>query len=187
MSAFGPKQTKVRYWGTITEIVASALKDSGLDPHRLELEIIETLLLGNNERTMQQLAALKGLGVSIVMDDFGTGYSSLSYLWKFPFDKIKIDRSFMQNFEDSGRDVETVVKSIIALGRELRMRVTVEGVETLKQADFLQDANADQVQGFYFGRPMPASEIGANILADFRKAPLATRPLENAKIKLVGS
>ena len=153
----------------------------------LELEIIETLLLGNNERTMQQLAALKGLGVSIVMDDFGTGYSSLSYLWKFPFDKIKIDRSFMQNLENSGRDVETVVKSIIALGRELRMRVTVEGVETLNQADFLQDANADLVQGFYFGRPMPASEIGANILADFRKAPLATRPPGSAKIKLVGS
>ena len=173
--------------GTITEIVASALNDSGLDPHRLELEIIETLLLGNNERTMQQLTALKGLGVSIVMDDFGTGYSSLSYLWKFPFDKIKIDRSFMQNFENSGRDVETVVKSIIALGRELRMRVTVEGVETLNQADFLQDANADQVQGFYFGRPMPASEIGANILADFRKASLATRPPDSAKIKLVGS
>ena len=173
--------------GTITEIVASALNDSGLDPHRLELEIIETLLLGNNERTMQQLTALKGLGVSIVMDDFGTGYSSLSYLWKFPFDKIKIDRSFMQNFDDSRRDVETVVKSIIALGRELRMRVTVEGVETLNQADFLQDANADQVQGFYFGRPMPASEIGANILADFRKASLATRPPDSAKIKLVGS
>ena len=93
----------------------------------------------------------------------------------------------MQNFEDSGRDVERVVKSIIALGCELRMRVTVEGVETLNQADFLQDANADQVQGFYFGRPMPASEIGANILADFRKAPSASRPPENVKIKLVGS
>jgi diguanylate cyclase (GGDEF)-like protein len=171
--------------GTIVEVVATALKDSGLDPRRLELEIIETLLLGTNDRTMQQLTALKALGVSIVMDDFGTGYSSLSYLWKFPFDKIKIDRSFMQDFEKSGRDVETVVKSIIALGRELRMRVTVEGVETLNQANFLDQANADQVQGFYFGRPMPASEIGANILAEFRKRQRVSAPSDGAKFKLV--
>ena len=88
--------------GTIVAVVAAALKETGLEAHRLELEIIETLLLGNNERTMQQLLALKALGVSIVMDDFGTGYSSLSYLWKFPFDKIKIDRSFMESFEKFG-------------------------------------------------------------------------------------
>ena len=105
---------------------------------------------------MAELQALKAMGVAIVMDDFGTGYSSLSYLWRFPFDKIKIDRSFMQGFEQSGRDVETVVKTIIALGRELHMRVTVEGVETANQADFLYDADADQVQGFFFGRPIPA-------------------------------
>lgn len=173
--------------GTINEIVRAALEDSGLEPRRLELEIVETLLLGNNERTMQQLTALKALGVSIVMDDFGTGYSSLSYLWKFPFDKIKIDRSFMQNFEKSGRDVETVIKSIIALGRELRMRVTVEGVETLNQADFLNGADADQVQGFYFGRPMPASEIGANILTEFCKTLPATPSPDSAKLSLVKS
>ena len=79
---------------------------------------------------MAELQKLKAMGVAIVMDDFGTGYSSLSYLWRFPFDKIKIDRSFMQCFDGSGRDAETVVKTIIALGRELKMRVTVEGVET---------------------------------------------------------
>ena len=158
--------------GTLTEVVAAALKESGLEAHRLELEIIETVMLQNNERTVAQLRDLKALGVAIVMDDFGTGYSSLSYLWKFPFDKIKIDRSFMQSFEKTGNDVETVVKSIIALGRELRMRVTVEGVETLKQADFLHDSGGDQVQGFYFGRPLPAAEINANILADAaRSAP----------------
>ncbi|HEY5215631.1 MAG TPA: EAL domain-containing protein [Pseudolabrys sp.] len=151
--------------GTLTEVVAAALKESGLEAHRLELEIIETVMLQNNERTVAQLRDLKALGVAIVMDDFGTGYSSLSYLWKFPFDKIKIDRSFMQSFEKTGNDVETVVKSIIALGRELRMRVTVEGVETLKQADFLHDSGGDQVQGFYFGRPLPAAEINADILA----------------------
>ena len=114
--------------------------------------------------------ALKAMGVAIVMDDFGTGYSSLSYLWRFPFDKIKIDRSFMQGFDGSGRDAETVVKTIIALGRELHMRVTVEGVETAKQAAFLDGVDGDQAQGFFFGRPVPASEVSATILADFQKA-----------------
>jgi EAL domain-containing protein (putative c-di-GMP-specific phosphodiesterase class I) len=122
---------------------------------------------------MTELKALKGMGVAIVMDDFGTGYSSLSYLWRFPFDKIKIDRSFMQGFEGSSRDAKTVVKTIIALGRELNMRVTVEGVETATQAAFLDKADGDQAQGYFFGRPVPASEVSANILADFQKKHLA--------------
>ena len=116
--------------GSVSDIVAAALKETGLAAHRLELEITETLLLGNSAAIMAELQTLKAMGVAIVMDDFGTGYSSLSYLWRFPFDKIKIDRSFMQGFDGSGRDARTVVKTIIALGRELNMRVTVEGVET---------------------------------------------------------
>ncbi len=156
--------------GTLQDIVRETLKETGLAPHRLELEITERLLLGSGKTTMTALTRLKDLGVSIVMDDFGTGYSSLSYLWKFPFDKIKIDRSFMESFERSGHDVETVVKTIIALGRELNMRVTVEGVETPGQVDFLCDANADQVQGFFFGRPVPAAELSADILEDYRRA-----------------
>jgi diguanylate cyclase (GGDEF)-like protein len=168
--------------GAIVDTVAAALKDSGLDPRRLELEITETLLLGNNEQTMVELRKLRAMGISIVMDDFGTGYSSLSYLWKFPFDKIKIDRSFMESFEKSGGDVETVVRSVIALGREMHMRVTVEGVETADQVDFLRNADADQVQGFYFGKPVTAAEVSAEILAEFRKpmqgkpAPMGARP-----------
>ena len=158
---------------TIEAAVADALKSSGLAPHRLELEITETLLLGNNEATMATLKRLKDMGVSIVMDDFGTGYSSLSYLWKFPFDKIKIDRSFMESFEKSGHDVETVVKTIIALGREMHMRVTVEGVETSDQVDFLYDADADQVQGFYFGKPVSAAEASIDILKGFSKTATA--------------
>jgi len=153
----------------IVGVVAKALKDSGLDPRRLELEITEHLLLGSTERTMTQLRELKALGVAIVMDDFGTGYSSLSYLWKFPFDKIKIDRSFMEGFAKSGRDVETVIKTIIALGRELNMRVTVEGVENATQVDFLYDADADQVQGFYFGYPVSANELAAETIKNLRK------------------
>ncbi len=162
--------------GSVSDIVASALKESGLAAHRLELEITETLLLGNSEAIMAELQTLKAMGVAIVMDDFGTGYSSLSYLWRFPFDKIKIDRSFMQGFEGSSRDAKTVVKTIIALGRELNMRVTVEGVETAAQAAFLDKADGDQAQGFFFGRPVPSSEVSANILADFQKkhfAPLS--------------
>jgi diguanylate cyclase (GGDEF)-like protein len=155
--------------GSVGDIVAGALKEAGLAAHRLELEITETLLLGNSEAIMAELQLLKAMGVAIVMDDFGTGYSSLSYLWRFPFDKIKIDRSFMQGFEGSSRDAKTVVKTIIALGRELNMRVTVEGVETATQAAFLDQSDGDQAQGFFFGRPVPASEVSANILADFQK------------------
>jgi diguanylate cyclase (GGDEF)-like protein len=111
--------------GSVSSIVAGALQEAGLAAHRLELEITETLLLGNSEAILAELQVLKAMGVAIVMDDFGTGYSSLSYLWRFPFDKIKIDRSFMQGFEGSSRDAKTVVKTIIALGRELNMRVKV--------------------------------------------------------------
>jgi diguanylate cyclase (GGDEF)-like protein len=170
--------------GRVSDIVAAALKEAGLAAHRLELEITETLLLGNTEAIMAELQALKAMGVAIVMDDFGTGYSSLSYLWRFPFDKIKIDRSFMQGFDGSGRDAETVVKTIIALGRELRMRVTVEGVETAKQAAFLDKADGDQAQGFFFGRPVPASEVGADILADFQRRQARTLAAA-AKLRLV--
>jgi diguanylate cyclase (GGDEF)-like protein len=155
--------------GSVSAIVARALAEAGLEPHRLELEITETLLLGNTEAIVTELQTLKAMGVAIVMDDFGTGYSSLGYLWRFPFDKIKIDRSFMQGFDGSRRDAETVVKTIIGLGRELNMRVTVEGVETAKQAAFLEKADGDQAQGFYFGRPVPASEVAANILTDFQQ------------------
>ena len=127
------------------------------------------MLLGDNVAIMAELQTLKRMGVAVVMDDFGTGYSSLSYLWRFPFNKIKIDRSFMLGLDGSGRDAETVVKTIIALGRELQMRVTVEGVETAKQVAFLDEADADQVQGFYFSRPIPASEVPACILNDFKR------------------
>ena len=167
--------------GSIEQSVSDALNKSGLPPRRLELEITEALLLQSDGKYIPVLERLKAKGISIVMDDFGTGYSSLGYLWKFPFDKIKIDRSFMASFEKSGRDVETVVKSIIALGREMNMRVTVEGVETAEQVDFLYDANADQVQGFYFGRPLPAAEIAADLLKRVHEPPRAASALRDGK------
>jgi diguanylate cyclase (GGDEF)-like protein len=162
--------------GDICTVVLSALGDAGLAPHRLELEITESLLLGNSDAILAQLQTLKDIGVAIVMDDFGTGYSSLSYLWRFPFDKIKIDRSFMQGVDASGKSAGTVVKTIIALGRELHMRITVEGVETARQVAFLDGVNADQVQGYFFGRPVPAAEIGAEIIKSFKKSLSNQRP-----------
>jgi len=169
--------------GGVESAVTAALKDSGLEPHRLEVEITETLLMRNDKATMDTLKKIKQLGVLIVMDDFGTGYSSLSYLWKFPFDKIKIDCSFMESFKKSGHQVETVVKTIIALGREMNMRVTVEGVETQEQVDFLYNADADQVQGFYFGRPVPASEVGVTILSEVRKSMTRAEKEEQKPLK----
>jgi diguanylate cyclase (GGDEF)-like protein/PAS domain S-box-containing protein len=174
--------------GSISDIVAAALKEADLAANRLELEITETLMLDNSEAIMAELQTLKAMDVAIVMDDFGTGYSSLSYLWRFPFDKIKIDRSFMQNFDGSGPDA-TVVKTIIALGRELNMRVTVEGVETAAQAAFLDMVGGDQAQGWYFGRPVPASQVGTNILANFQKThPVTSSPsAPEHKLRLIKS
>jgi len=141
--------------GSIVEAVESALRESGLAPHRLELEITEGLLLNQTDNVMRDLLALKALGAAIVMDDFGTGYSSLSYLWKFPFDKIKIDRSFVSALSDRDSSVGNIVRTIVALGQQLKLKVTAEGVETESQARFLHDAQCDQLQGFLLGRPMP--------------------------------
>jgi diguanylate cyclase (GGDEF)-like protein len=170
--------------GSVSATVAAALAQAGLEPHRLELEITETLLLGDTQAIMAELRTLKAMGVAIVMDDFGTGYSSLSYLWRFPFDKIKIDRSFIQGFDGSRRDAETVVKTIIGLGRELNMRVTIEGVETEKQAAFLDRVDGDQAQGYYFGRPVPAAEVASTILSDFQQRHARTFEVE-ANLRLV--
>jgi diguanylate cyclase (GGDEF)-like protein len=173
--------------GGVCATVAAALQEAKLDAHRLELEITESLLLDDSEAIMKELRMIKAIGVAVVMDDFGSGYSSLSYLWRFPFDKIKIDQSFMTGLGRSGRDAETVIKTIIALGRELRVHVTVEGVETAEQLRFIDEANAEQAQGFYLGRPVPESEIAASILADFKRASSqGTSTLEReAKLRIV--
>jgi diguanylate cyclase (GGDEF)-like protein len=153
--------------GGVHDTVKQALAASGLAPSRLELEITESLLLGDTDVVLAELHRLKRLGVAIAMDDFGTGYSSLSYLWRFPFDKIKIDRAFMTAFDAADDNVETIIKTIVALGRSLRMEITVEGVENDRQVAFLREVECDQVQGYYFGRPMPAVDVAARILRDF--------------------
>jgi EAL domain-containing protein (putative c-di-GMP-specific phosphodiesterase class I) len=150
--------------GNICEVVASALVESRLAPERLELEITETLLLRDTEEVLADLRKLKRLGVSIVMDDFGTGYSSLNYLWRFPFDKIKIDRSFMSSLGKPDRSVETIVRTIVDLGHSLNMRVTVEGVEDADQVAFTRSVDCDEVQGFFYGRPVNTTDLSVSML-----------------------
>ena len=143
---------------------------SGLAARRLELEITEGLLLSDTDSVMRQLADLKALGVKIAMDDFGTGYSSLSYLWKFPFDKLKIDQSFTRALGGADDHLASVIQAIVALGRSLGMRITAEGVETEAQAEFLSRVGCDELQGFHLGRPMPYERLPGAILEDFRSA-----------------
>jgi EAL domain-containing protein (putative c-di-GMP-specific phosphodiesterase class I) len=108
------------------------------------------------------------------MDDFGTGYSSLSYLWRFPFDKIKIDQAFMRSLDAFDNSVQTIVRTIVGLGHSLNMRVTAEGVETARQLEFVRQVECDQVQGFYFGRPLAPADVAVRLLADLQSA--QTRP-----------
>ena len=144
--------------GDLVAAVAAALASSGLPAHRLELEITESMLLRNAEQVLEQLRALSALGVAIAMDDFGTGYSSLAYLWRFPFDKVKIDRAFTQHL---GRDpkVDLIVRSIITLAHSLDIRVNAEGVETPSQMATLQAHGCDELQGFLLGRPGPLAGL----------------------------
>jgi diguanylate cyclase (GGDEF)-like protein len=142
--------------GMITQVLA----ETGVEPDRLEIEITENILLGDVETTFATLQALKGLGIGIVMDDFGTGYSSLSYLRQFPFDKIKIDRSFIRDLEHT-HEAASIVRAVVALGHSLGMRANAEGVETLRQAEILTHEGCEEVQGYYFGKPMPGAELAA--------------------------
>ena len=142
----------------LEQLVAQALADSGLPPQRLELEITESLLMSNTEQVLGVLRALSTMGVTIAMDDFGTGYSSLAYLWRFPFDKVKIDRAFTHNLGHDDK-VALIVHSIISLAHSLDIRVNAEGVETPSQMAALQAGGCDELQGFLLGRPAPAGEL----------------------------
>jgi diguanylate cyclase (GGDEF)-like protein len=149
----------------LVRIVSDALRESGLAACRLELEITESVLLENTDEALAILHALRDLGVTISMDDFGTGYSSLSYLRRFPFDKIKIDQSFVRDLSDSG-DAAAIVRAITGLGRSLGMATTAEGVERCEQIAQLQDEGCNELQGFYFSRPVDRSAI-AELLGRF--------------------
>ena len=142
--------------------VREALALSGLAPHRLELEVTESVLLAASEANVATLHALRDLGVRIAMDDFGTGYCSLSYLQKFPFDKIKIDRSFVSQLGENAHST-AIVRAVIGLGASLGIVTVAEGVETEAQFAHLREEGCEEVQGYLFGRPAPAAQAGALI------------------------
>src|SRR5690606_5473902 len=144
----------------LVERVRAVLERTGIDPRRLELEITESVLLQNNAANFDALHRLRGLGLTIALDDFGTGYSSLSYLQRFPFDKIKIDQSFVRDLGNRP-DSAAIIQSIATLGRNLLMETTAEGVETKEQLDLIAQSGCTQAQGYYFSAPVPEVKFRA--------------------------
>ncbi len=142
----------------LAEVVASALHDTGLDPHCLELELTESLIMQDAEAAILVLNRIRALGVQFSIDDFGTGYSSLSYLKRFPIDRIKIDQSFVRNITTDPEDA-AVSQAIISLSHSLNMKTVAEGVETAEQQEFLRSRQCDEIQGFHFSRPVPEQEM----------------------------
>ncbi|MFZ0729669.1 MAG: bifunctional diguanylate cyclase/phosphodiesterase, partial [Methylovirgula sp.] len=142
----------------LVKTVIDALKTSGLPANRLELEITESVLLANNVTTMDKLHELRNFGVGISMDDFGTGYSSLSYLRSFPFDKIKIDQSFVRMMSAKDGSL-AIVRAMAALGSSLSIRTTAEGVETKEQLGWLRSVGCNEAQGYLFSPPVASREI----------------------------
>ena len=152
---------------TLVSTVVSALGTSGLHPDQLELEITEAVLMNNNEATLAALHQLRSLGVRISMDDFGTGYSSLSYLRSFPFDKIKIDQSFVRDLVERPDSI-AIISAVAGLGHSFGMATTAEGVETQQQLDVMRAEGCTEVQGYYYSKPVPASEV-IQLLSGFQQ------------------
>ncbi|KKB80955.1 diguanylate cyclase [Devosia soli] len=150
----------------LLDTVEATLKETGLAANRLELEITESALLDDTENVLATLHALRGLGVKISMDDFGTGYSSLSYLQKFPFDKIKIDRSFVVG---ESSDSQAILKAVAGLGSSLGIAITAEGVETSDQLEHIRSQNCTHVQGYFTGRPMNDAAVADLLQSQMRK------------------
>jgi EAL domain-containing protein (putative c-di-GMP-specific phosphodiesterase class I) len=139
-------------------VVNAALAQSGLDPHRLELEVTEALLLQDAESVRGVLDALRALGVQVALDDFGTGYSSLSYLHSFPFDRVKIDRSFVRDIATRPRSA-AIVRAVASLAADLELAVTAEGIETEQELAIVRDAGCGELQGFLLSRPRAVADI----------------------------
>jgi EAL domain-containing protein (putative c-di-GMP-specific phosphodiesterase class I) len=144
----------------IVGCVDKVVRDAGLRPGELELELTESASVECPERSAGLMARLRGLGCTFSIDDFGTGYSSLSYLKQLPVDKLKIDRSFVQDMHQS-EDSMAMVKAIIAMAHSLRLEVIAEGVELQEQLDALRAAGCDQIQGFYYSKPLSADDCAS--------------------------
>ena len=143
----------------LIERIDEILRESGLEPQNLRLEITESQIIDNVESTVQVLLQLKAKGIHLSMDDFGTGYSSLSYLHRLPFDTLKIDRSFISQLGPSGENSE-IVRTIVLLARNLGLDVVAEGVETAEQLSQLQAIGCEYGQGYFFFRPLDAQSAG---------------------------
>lgn len=144
--------------GELVEIVSNALHESGLPPERLELEISESVLMDGSDENLKSLDRLRRQGIAIVLDDFGTGYSSLNYLRLFPFDRIKIDRSFVKEIS-ANADCAAIVSAVAGLGRSLHIGTVAEGVETETQLMLARAAGCTEAQGYLFGKPRSSSEL----------------------------
>ncbi len=144
------------------------LLDTGLPPRRLEIELTESAIMADRERALHVLRQIKAMGIGVALDDFGTGYSSLETLRAFPFDKIKLDRLFVSELEDSPQAV-AIIRAVLALGKSLSIPVLAEGIETERQLGVLRREGCDEVQGYLLGYPQA--------LAGYDKPPLATEPL----------
>ena len=142
--------------GRLADEVADVLLRTGLEADRLMLEITESVLMDEDDASIDELHVLKDLGVRLVLDDFGTGYSSLSYLERFPIDALKIDRSFVAALDTGGS--AAIVDAIVSMAHSLDMSVTAEGVETEEQIEHLRRVGCEYAQGYYFGRPAPPAE-----------------------------
>jgi diguanylate cyclase (GGDEF)-like protein len=156
--------------GDVEQTVIRALKDAGLDPARLELELTESILIQDAENVLAAVRRLKALGVKLSIDDFGTGYSSLSYLKRFDIDKLKVDQSFIRDLDSDPDDV-AIVRAIVEMARSLNLTTIAEGVETAGLLEHVRRLNIDEAQGYYFARPLPAEEFAA-YLASSRRQPV---------------
>jgi EAL domain-containing protein (putative c-di-GMP-specific phosphodiesterase class I) len=148
------------YSDDLVSVVQDAVTDAGIRPELLKLEITESLLMRDTDATIEALKALKDFGVGVSVDDFGTGYSSLSYLKRFPIDELKIDRSFVQDLHRDADDA-AICAAVLAMARQLDLKVVAEGVEIEEQLEFLRRHNCEQVQGYLFSKPISAKEFAA--------------------------
>jgi len=154
---FSPRQFQQR---ALVKMVRETLAASGLDPERLEMEITESVLLGDLEETTRKLRDLAAMGVRIAVDDFGTGYSSLAYLRRLPIHVLKIDRSFVSGIVDNPSDL-SIARTIVQMGRNLGLTVLAEGVETPAQMEALRAMGCHEVQGYLFSKPLPPAALEA--------------------------
>ncbi len=166
----------------LVQFISETVRNTGLTVDSLELEITESAVMSNQEHAEKVLNELKSLGFHLTMDDFGTGYSSLAYLKRFPFDSVKIDQSFVRGIPES-RDDGAIVEAIIAMARSLQLKVVAEGVETKEQFDFLRKLGCDQIQGYYFSKPIPSNEVVKLLYKSMTREAAAAASVPGAEFK----